>query len=157
MNILDSSYILHSNLDFSDSDYCLTNSVLEEIKSDEARLVIISGIKNGNVKVMDPSPNSIKKVKKVAGETGDLTVLSSADLDILALALERGFTLFTDDYAVQNVASTLKLPWEGLQQPGIKKKLIWSKICPVCGKKYKTGEICPICGTKLIRKVSQTL
>lgn len=156
MKILDSSYILHAKLDFSKSQYCLTNSVLEEIKSLKARLMIDSEIKKGNIKVSDPSLESIRKVKKVAKESGDLDELSRADLEILALALEKKERILTDDYAIQNVASLLNLPFEG-QKKGIKKKLKWEKICIGCGEKYSSGKVCLKCGAKLRRKVSRLL
>ncbi len=157
MKVLDSSYILHSDLDFSNDNYFTTNSVLEEIKSEEARLMIDSAIKRGEIRVIDPSFESVEKVKKIAKKTGDLEILSRADLDLLALALEKNFTLLTDDYSIQNIAAILKVKWQGLQQEGIKKKLKWVKVCPGCQKKYEQGEVCEVCGTKLRRKVSHTL
>lgn len=155
VKVLDSSYILHSNLDFSDFSYVVTESVLNEIKDETARLMIELGIKKGSIKVIDPSEKSKEKIKKVAKRTGDFEEISNADIDVLALALEKNFTLLTDDYRIQNIASILKLKFEKFQQRGIEKKLIWRKICEGCGKIYKEGgKVCKICGSTL-KKISK--
>ncbi len=57
-------------------------------------------------------PEALQKARQAASETGDLSVLSPADLDVLAKALEYGATVATDDYAVQNVALHLGLKIE---------------------------------------------
>jgi UPF0271 protein len=158
LKILDSSYILHSNLDFSNESYCISNSVLREIKNSKANLMVNIAIKNGNIKIVDPSRETRKKVKAIAKETGDLEKLSHADIDVLALALEnleKNSILLTDDYGIQNVASLLKLNWQGLQQRGIKEKFHWIKICEGCKREYDKEEqsdnICKICGSALKR------
>lgn len=159
MKILDSSYILHSNLDFSDGTYGITNSVLGEIRDDKANLTVNIAIRNGDIKIIDPSLKSRKKVKEIAKKTGDLERLSQADIDIIALTLEgKNSILLTDDYGVQNVASALKLKYQKLQQRGIRERFIWIKICEGCGKKYENkeeGKICRVCGSALRRKISK--
>lgn len=152
MEILDASYILHSNLDFSSGEYLITNSVLEEIVDENARISIENAINKGTIKIQEPKKEFIKKVKEEAEKTGDLEYLSNADIEILALALETKYKLLTDDYAIQNVASSLGLKYEKFLQRGIKKRLEWIKICEGCKRKYKSGKFCSFCGS-LLKKV----
>jgi len=156
MEILDSSYILHSDLNFSDGTYMIPSSILDEIKKeDKVRISLEIGIRKGNIRIVDPKEKTIEKVKKIAKETGDLPYLSYVDITLLALALETKNLLITDDYRIQNVASHLKLKWKSFSQRGIRKKLKWVKICEGCGKEYDCDEkICKICGSKL-KKISK--
>lgn len=149
MEILDSSYILHSDLDFSSGKFVVTNSVLSEIKEENALMSIELALKKGKVKVEEPKKEFIGKVKEQAKKTGDLEYLSNADIDILALALETQYEILTDDYRIQNVASLLKIKFRSLAQRGIRKNLHWTKICEGCSREYEKGETCSICGASL--------
>ena len=149
MEILDSSYILHSDLDFSNGEYVVTNSILFEIKEENALMSIELALKNGSIKVEEPKKIFIEKIKKQAKKTGDLEYLSNADIDILAVALETHYEIFTDDYRIQNVASSLKIKFRSLAQRGIKKNLHWMKICEGCGREYEKGDTCNVCGSTL--------
>ena len=103
-------------------------------------------------RVESPSTSVIEGgEKKAAAETGDIRVLSSADLDVLAKALEYGAALATDDYALQNVALHLGLKIEPIGQPRIKKLKKHVQRCQGCGKSFE-GEACPDCGTPARKK-----
>lgn len=102
-------------------------------------------------RVESPSPQSLKAAKAAAGETGDIRVLSTTDLDVLAKALEYGATLATDDYALQNVALHLGLKIEPIGQPRIKRLKKHVQRCRGCGKSFE-GEACPDCGTPARKK-----
>lgn len=159
MEILDASYILHSNLDFSSGKYLITNSVLEEIIAENARISIENAIKRGIIKIKEPKKEFIDSVIDEAKKTGDLEYLSNADIEILALALETKYKILTDDYAIQNVASSLGLTYEKFLQRGIKKRLRWIKICEGCKRKYSHNsaeKFCSFCGS-LLKKVSIAL
>lgn len=152
MRILDTSSILHGDYDLSKGRYLVTNSVLQEIISDNAKTAADQGIRNGNVRIKDPSPANVGKAEEAAKKTGDATRLSKTDIDVLALALEEGGEILTDDYAIQNVASFLGISYQATAQDGIRKKVLWENICPSCGAKAeKSGGVCEICGTKTRR------
>lgn len=152
MNVLDTSGILRSDLDFSEGDYLVPESVLDEIKDEVTRTAIGIAIKNRKVKVINPDNECIKKVRGVVEKTGDFS-LSDTDIDVLALALQKKCPIITDDYAIQNVASELGLEYEKVSQRGIKKRSHWIKICSGCGKIYSAdSRVCYICGSKLIKK-----
>jgi UPF0271 protein len=101
-----------------------------------------------------PSKESLHVVKKTSEQTGDDRRLSTADVETIALALdinrepETEAMILTDDYSIQNVASTLQIRFEGFSQKGITKKFKWVSRCPGCGKHFnKRTDSCPICGT----------
>jgi UPF0271 protein len=98
-----------------------------------------------------PSAESLRKAKKAAQETGDITVLSEADLEVLAKALEYEAILATDDYAIQNVAFYLGLKVMPVAQPVIRRKMRRVQKCVGCGENFE-GKICPDCGTSARRK-----
>lgn len=93
----------------------------------------------------------LKKAKEAAKRTGDLSVLSPADLSIIALALETGAELVTNDFAVQNTAKSLGITLE-IGSKEIKKEIWWEWYCPACHAKYGEKKICDICGTETKRR-----
>ena len=93
-------------------------------------------------------------IKDISKETGDIGRLSSADIEILALAVDinkdvnKEATILTDDYSIQNVAHTLDIKFQNVSQKRITKKFKWVCRCPGCGKTFSESiKICPICGT----------
>jgi len=122
-------------------------SVERELKDLRSKsLLHISG-----ARVESPTAASLKQAKRAAEETGDISVLSQADLEVLAKALEYGAIIATDDYALQNVALHLGLKIEPIGQPAIKRKLRRVQKCFACGKAFE-GEACPDCGTPKKRR-----
>ena len=103
------------------------------------------------VEILSPKTKFIKKIRLAAKETGDLDVLSKADLDILALGLEMKGTIVSNDFSVQNVAEHLKMPWEGAGK-SITKKINWIWYCPGCKKLQNTKGECEFCGTETKRR-----
>lgn len=152
MKILDACGILHSDLDYSAGEYYITNSVVAEIMNETAKAMVDNGIRRGNLKIRDPKVESIARAKEAAKKTGDVGKLSDADLDVLALALESGAEIISDDYAIQNVAASLRLKYQTTAKEGIQKEYVWEKICPGCGLKHSPDfDRCEVCGSKLKR------
>jgi len=150
MKVLDTSGILHSDMDFSSSGYFIPNSILRELRDENAKLMVEQGIRNGYIRIRDPNVRSIEKVKETAKETGDLQRLSEADIEVIALALENKAEIVSDDYSIQNVARILKLRYHTMAQRGIKKQYKWGKVCPSCGLKYTAEfKVCKVCGSRL--------
>ncbi|MCX6669623.1 MAG: hypothetical protein NTV25_07440 [Methanothrix sp.] len=102
-------------------------------------------------RVESPSSQALKNAREAAAKTGDIAVLSAADLEVLAKALEYGAVLATDDYALQNVALHLGLKIEPIGQPRIRRELRRVQKCQGCGKSFE-GEACPDCGTPARKK-----
>ncbi|AFK22759.1 type II toxin-antitoxin system VapC family toxin [Pyrococcus sp. ST04] len=145
--VLDSSVFIQG----IDVEGYTTPKVVEEIKDRESRVFLEGLIASGKVKIVEPSKESVKKVKSVARETGELEELSEADIEVLALAYELRAIVFSDDYNVQNVASFLGLKFKTTKR-GIKRKIKWVYVCIGCGRKFKElppGGVCPDCGSPL--------
>jgi UPF0271 protein len=107
------------------------------------------------VRVLDPSDRSTKRVEEEARRTGDSRRLSDTDKEVLALALDLGYQLVTDDFSIQNLAAVLGIPYMGQEQRGISRVLEWESRCVGCGKRLPADvEECDICGsaTKSVRK-----
>jgi UPF0271 protein len=102
-------------------------------------------------RVESPLADALKRVSKAAKETGDIRVLSRADLEVLAKALEYGAILATDDYAVQNVALAMGIQIEPIAQDKIKRRMKHVLRCFACYSIFE-GEACPDCGTPARRK-----
>jgi UPF0271 protein len=102
-------------------------------------------------RVESPSRQALAEARAAAQRTGDIAVLSAADLEVLAKALEYG-ALATDDYALQNVALHLGLRVEPVGQPKIGRKRRRVQRCHGCGKTYQ-GEVCSDCGTPMRRRI----
>ncbi|WP_175266708.1 hypothetical protein [Acidiplasma cupricumulans] len=73
-------------------------------------------------------------------------------MDIIALALQFNAIIITDDYAIQNVASRLKIKYSGASINEIKREIRWLYRCTGCHKIYNEDiKECPVCGHKLKR------
>ncbi len=103
------------------------------------------------VRIERPSKDALDRAERTAREIGDLSTLSSVDLELLAVALELEVPLATDDYALQNVALHLGLRVEPVAQPLIKKVIKRTQRCVGCGQSFE-GEECPVCGTPARRR-----
>ena len=151
---LDASALL-SGRQFA-GDLITSPSILPELARQGLSSPERSFVEN-RVKVYAPTPQAADRVAAAARETGDDAKLSPADAELLALALERGATVVTDDYAIQNVASVLEVAYAAVMQSGIQDVVLWGFRCSGCGKSYDTspGE-CPVCGASVrpVRKRS---
>ena len=128
---------------------------MEELGSDERLRLAVATVW---LRIREPSAKNIKTVMEAASKTGDNFVLSTADLSIIALSLELRkegeiATLLTDDYAIQNVASKLQIPFQNFVWRGIRRAITWELYCPTCRKTYNTRQrTCPNCGSTLKRR-----
>ena len=120
---------------------------------------------SGRLEVRKPSEMSRSRVAEESLRLGEQLVLSEADSQILALALDlKGSglipVLVSDDYAVQNVAEKLSIAYTSLATFGILYEFNWISYCPACSRRYPQAysqNECQICGTELKRKVLRKL
>lgn len=142
----------------SSGKYCTTHAVFDEVKHiKNSHGAIEALLEAGSLQVIDPGKTSIEKIKIASKKTGDYTRLSQADISIVALALEQKTTLVTDDYALANVATTLKIPVQSTSGKGISETRKWISYCSACGKAFgPTEKECPLCGNSLKRKYKVT-
>jgi len=119
-----------------------------------------AAVENKKLHIKEPSADFVNKVKEASKMVGDISFLSEADLQVLALALEiknerQTPLIVTDDYSIQNVANQIGVGFAPLMTFGIRFRLHWIRYCPACYRKYPADykfKKCKICGTKLKRK-----
>ncbi len=119
--------------------------VLEELKSSEARL----SFDLSDIEVAEPSDDAVDTVKAKSNEIDSPT--SDVDEKLLALALEKGEELFTDDKALQNLALHLGIEFNSFLSDGVEEKVKWRTVCENCGEEVE-GDRCPRCGSTLLRR-----
>ena len=110
-------------------------------------------IESNTLQILNSDRNSIEKVVAAARRTGDYAKLSDADISIIALALQLEIVLVSNDYAVANVATTLKIPVKSVAGKGITHTRRWIAYCSACGRAFgPNAKECRLCGNRLRRK-----
>lgn len=108
---------------------------LQRISPDRAAILDSLGLVN-----CQPSQESMDKVAITAKDSGDISGISETDLSLISLALERSAILVTDDYRMQNIATTLEIPWQTVSELGIREVWSWVLICSGCGIEVAASE-----------------
>jgi UPF0271 protein len=146
--VLDTS-VLYYGKDLPQGFECvITPGVVRELDKEgmSARLELLMATR---VRVSSPSERSLKKVSEESEKTGDSRRLSEADKELLALALDLGYELITDDYSIQNLARAMGIPARGFDQKGIAEVFVWQAKCKGCGKLFPADvRVCDVCGTE---------
>lgn len=138
--VLDANVFVHAvGMDLPFVEAVTVPAVVDELQSRDAA----GRYELSRVDVYQPSEESVERVEEAAAEKGE--ELSPADVRVLALALERGAVLVTDDYGLQNVASALEVDYEEFNQDGIEEELEWKRVCKSCGAEVE-GNRCGRCG-----------
>lgn len=148
MDVLDAPAFIHGYS--PDGDAVSVPAVREELEgSARYRFEAMAG---GAMHVAVPSGDAIDRVESAARDTGDVDVLSRADVRVLAAALEHDGRVVTDDYAIQNVASALDVPVATLAEDGIEEEREWRYQCQGCGRVHDEPGRCDVCGAETTRK-----
>jgi len=159
--ILDTSAVLSGKpLDFDNVRITTVPGVSKELKPGGKDYQAFQFLIEKGLNITAPSKKSIDRTKQVSIKTGDIDRLSTADIEMLALALDlyndNEPVILTDDYSIQNVANNLNIKFESINQLGIKKRFKWVYRCRGCGKRFeKNIKICPICGDETKNIVSR--
>jgi endoribonuclease Nob1 len=134
--------------------YYTTQAVFDEVKHiKRSHGAIEALIESNTLQILNSGRNSIEKVVAAARRTGDYAKLSDADISIIALALQLEIVLVTNDYAVANVATTLKIPVKSVADKGITHTRRWIAYCSACGRAFgPNAKECRLCGNRLRRK-----
>ncbi len=170
-------FVLDANAFFSskqltdlDAGRLFTTSGIEEevAPNNEARFLFESLKEQNKLFVFDPEPDYLELVRNTATTTGDRTVLSDHDQELIALALQlkndeeyKGWTVkvVSSDYAVQNVCKKLGVIYSSFKHGTIKRQINWCFKCRDCGKLYRNippDNECDVCGGKIIRSSKGT-
>lgn len=124
---------------------------IEHIKKNHGALEIL--LQTERLKIMDAEPHSIKAATEMAKKTGDFQELSKADISAVALALQTGGHIVTDDFAVSNLAKNMKIEVHPVMTRGIRDVGRWKYYCVACRKEFAAVSTCPICGSKLGKRL----
>ena len=79
-----------------------------------------------------PTEGALAKARELATKTGDIAGLSNVDFELLALVLERGVILVTDDYRLQNLCELGGIAWSSVTTEGIRSMWSWELRCSGC-------------------------
>lgn len=133
-----------------------TPQILAEVKSSIDRAIVEARRESGELSVVEPDSAFLEEAEALAVATGDLSVLSRADLSLLALALQMDgeALLLTDDFALQNIALHRNIRVQTIRGRRIEDVIVWMRLCPVCGSRSEDPEVrtCVECGASLTRK-----
>jgi UPF0271 protein len=147
--VLDSSFFFY-DLPL-EGDLYTTHSVCDELLDirSKGRFETFCAL---GLQVATPHKDSIRKVTEAAAVSRDTGIISETDRDLLALALELDAVLYTDDFAIQNVAVRLGVKIIPMHQRKAK-KINWRYRCSGCGRYSDHAGECLICGSEIKRKL----
>ena len=150
MNYVLDATAIRSGMTISGEGWYTIPEVIDEIRlGRQARNLDM--LLEASLKVMSPDEAALKTIEEAASKTHDLESLSRTDIGVLALAYQLKATIISDDYAVQNIASILKIPIK-TDLKGIREIIHWTFRCRGCGKYYdKMQPDCPVCGSEIRR------
>ncbi|NLL94464.1 MAG: nucleic acid-binding protein [Thermoplasmatales archaeon] len=144
--VLDTS-ALYSMEDLPEGCVC-TPGVVRELEMHGDRR---PGLWGDLLRVSDCTRKSLDAVNEAAKGSGDDARLSPTDASVIALAMDLGGTVLTDDYSIQNVCKILGIPYRTVGAEGIKKVFRWGYRCVGCGKRQKARmPECPVCGSEMV-------
>lgn len=144
----------YAGIPFASQEQSFTTPlVLEEIKHiKKSHDAVQTLIDLDRLRIVEPEQKNIEFVLEKAKNTGDLLNLSKEDVSVLALCIQLGGEIVTDDYTVSNVAKHMSLKVIPIMTKGISKILDSAYFCPACDKTFEKISECPICGSKLKKK-----
>ena len=128
----------------------LVYNEIEHIKKDHDAIRIL--IETKRLTVNEPEDRFVTTAIDAAKKSGDFSNLSDEDVSTIALSLQLGAELVTDDFAVSNVAKNLNIKVIPVMTNGIKNVVTWKYYCPGCKTDFSKVTECPRCGNKLKRK-----
>ncbi|MDR3074791.1 MAG: nucleic acid-binding protein [Candidatus Methanoplasma sp.] len=143
MLILDSSALFSMEWLPDEEFLCPLGVVGELVRHGDRRIELWGDL----LRTSDCTKESVEKVMDAAGKSGDIGRLSPVDITVLALAVDTGGTILSDDYSIQNVSRIMGIPFRPVGMKGIDKVEKWNYRCKGCGKWFKEkSDECPVCG-----------
>lgn len=110
--ICDTSVLLHS--DFT-GQITTVQEVIDEVKTKKHK----ERLEFREIRVLEPEEKFVREVEERAKKAGLGEKLSKTDKKLLALALQTGDVLLTDDYAIQKMAKIMGIKCKPFQMGGI--------------------------------------
>ena len=148
MYILDTCAFLTQN--HPDGEIATISEIESELNNRQSKQYF-TNLREIGLKIREPNVDSIENIRKKSVETGDLGVLSSIDLKILALAYEMRGTIVSDDFAIQNVAFYTGIEFTSCSGNEIKELRKWKYRCSACkSEALEKMDSCSVCGSEKI-------
>ena len=148
--VLDASAFISGFLPEED-EYYTVYDVIKELEDERSKERFSYFLNSKKILIKEPNLESINKVTDILKKTGDK--LSSTDTKLIALAIETGSTILSEDYGIQNVSSILGVKFNSIRESGIKKIIHWEYYCIGCKKIFsKNTTICDNCGNMVKRR-----
>ena len=135
----------------AEGDLFTVPQVVDELKDIRAKGNFEKWCARG-LNVQSPAEESRKRVILAARATKDITVISGTDCELLALALDLRADLYTDDFAIQNVALVVGVKTVPILQRKAG-RVHWKYRCSGCGRYAEQDGECPVCGAAIKRKL----
>lgn len=148
---LDSAAFLHA-ADLPPAQCIVPTAVMQEFDEGGTSWRRLQNYLAAGAQVQDPGDPSRERVHAAAERAGSLGRLSQADIDVIALALEAGACLVTDDYTALDVAKRLGVTSQTIATRGIEATMDWESRCRGCGRRFPAGAAskpCSICGSEV--------
>ena len=148
-----SAFIMGYEVSDVDMEHYTVPAVRKELREgDLSSLRLDTALRTGKLSIRSPEARYVAELETAAAELGEAGVLSYADMELLALAIQlraegKNTIVVSDDYSVQNVADHLGLRYSSLATPGIKRRFDWSIYCPGCRRSFsepQPGSVCPV-------------
>lgn len=145
-----------------ESTLLTTRRIANEIRNRPSIQRLENLLSTDRIVIEEVEEKWIELARVSARETGDLSVLSPSDLELLGLVIKKHregfqFTLASMDFAVLNVASHIGV---GILNPmgQMKHRIEWAMKCPACGHRSDNTRMleCDICGTRMKRIAKKT-
>jgi endoribonuclease Nob1 len=147
--------VLDASIFFSDmkpdGDLYTTPSVCDELRDIRSK-GNFEKLSAAGLRVVSPGTGNLERVHAAAVGTRDSGVISDTDRELLALAMDLEAVLYTDDFAIQNVAIALGVKTHPINQRKAR-RVFWKYRCSGCGKYFDHDGECPVCGAAIKRKL----
>ncbi|MFB6292357.1 MAG: NOB1 family endonuclease [Candidatus Nanohaloarchaea archaeon] len=143
--VIDANVVIHGRGSYRFESAYTVPEVMDEMESSEARIKFDTN----DIEVREPSSEYVKKVWRKSEEINART--SEADEKLLALGIELGEPVVTDDRGVQNLALHLDAEFRSFMQDPVEEKRSWAVVCENCGSKVE-GDSCDRCGSSQLRR-----
>ena len=151
MYILDTCAFLTQN--HPEGEIATISEIESELNNRQSKQYF-TNMREIGLKIREPKVDSIDKIRINSKETGDLSVLSSIDVKILALAYEIHGIIVSDDFAIQNVALHMGLKFSSCSGNEIKGLRKWIYRCSACrAEALEKMDSCSVCGSEKIFRV----
>jgi len=148
--VLDTSAFISGFLPEEDEYYTVIE-VINELQDDYSKEKLGYFLNSGKIKIKEPNLDNVHKVYSVLKNTGDR--LSLTDIKIVALAIETGSTIISEDYGIQNISSFLGIKFNSIREHGIKKVIYWEYYCIGCKQVHLNNKaFCDNCGNIIKRR-----